>query len=218
MKKMLFILVLAMLMPFVHAESELNASDPCIQKLYAYSKAQADIVLSVVLDKNFEDGVNVKNMQSFEWMFTKMNSTSPVRACFMRKNENLNQGNVFDYQALYNSSPASLCFNTITLVNDDIFSFPNISKIAEYSATYGVITGIEGMPNVMYLLLMYGNDLPQIVTAFYEAGKDMYISKTSLVYNSTFDLEGSIYLAFPITADNIWNECEKVIWDPQSLD
>ena len=43
MKKMLLILVLVMLMPFVHAESELYASDPRIQELYEYSKAQADI-------------------------------------------------------------------------------------------------------------------------------------------------------------------------------
>ena len=219
MKKMLLILVLVMLMPFVHAESELYASDPRIQELYEYSKAQADIVLSFVTDEEFEEIFFVENMDSFYEMFDKMIDATSIRACFMRKTGtdkyiDPEYPDLFSYNEFYEASPSSLCFNVISLANDNM-SLPSISKIAEYSATYGYLTNIEDMPDVMYLMLMYGSDLPQIVTAFFEVDEDIYITKTSLVYSSGYELAGSINLAIPMVAYNAWDGIERFSWDIQ---
>ena len=213
MKKFWSILFLILLMSSSWAEQELNEADPRIQKLYAYSKAQADILLSLVTHEHFGEGIFVDYMFAFDKEFDKMKDTSPIRACFIKKTGTCEYPPVFDYSELYAVSPSSLCFNSIKLANDNL-SLPSISSIAEYSANYGLITDIDGLPDVLYLLLMYGDGLPQIVTAFFEVEENTYITKTSLVYSSGYELMGSINLAIPMIADTVWNGIDRFSWNP----
>ena len=66
---------------------------------------------------------------------------------------------------------------------------------------YGVYAG--DAPELAYVELIYGENLPQTVTVFVRAADGTCLTRTSFVYNSS-DYPEEIYMALPALADSFW--------------
>ena len=104
-----------------------------------------------------------------------------------------------------------------------------VNEFASAMGVYCHVTTSKG-PEVLDLLVdrrireiklfLYGaydlNDVDEkFCTLRFEVDEDIYITKTSLVYSSGYELAGSINLAIPMVAYNAWDGIERFSWDIQ---
>ena len=72
---------------------------------------------------------------------------------------------------------------------------------ADRYSLYGVYAG--DAPELAYVELIYGENLPQTVTVFVRAADGACLTRTSFVYNPS-DYPEEIYMALPALADSFW--------------
>lgn len=113
--------------------------------------------------------------------------------------------------ALPLSTISTICFDTIYNVNS-IYTDRQFAEWANLASIYDVAIGNIDMPPVIYTVLMYSEDAPQVVAAYYQHEHGIQMTKTPLVYNPLVVSE-ALYAAFPYIAMSIWHDMDSMIID-----
>lgn len=129
----------------------------------------------------------------------------------------LSTPSTLDLEAVLNeySIPAAMgatfCFDAIYDANS-VYSDRSFAEWADRTSLYDVCGTMEDAPEAIYTVLVFSEDTPQIVTAFFRLNDASYITKTAFVYNKEIEPE-NIYAAFPIIASNLWGNLDSNTFD-----
>ena len=182
-----------------------------VTQLREFSVTNAVDLCSVVSKNDFQKQYMDNLDASLQEMIINMDPSSPDYMFVLSVSPDLDLNSVLDEYALTETMGATFCFDSIYDANS-VFSERSFAEWAERVRIYDVENQLDVIPPVVYTVLVYSKDAPQIVTAFFKQNETTWITKTSFVYNTNIEPD-SIYAAFPIIASNIWHDLDSTIID-----
>lgn len=180
-----------------------------VTQLRELSMAKAVELCSVVSKEGFKDQYMNNLDPLLREMIINIEPLSPDYMFVLSVPPDLDLNSALDEYALTETMGATFCFDVIYDTNS-IFSERSFAEWADHISIYDVNNQLGVVPPVVYTVLVYSEDAPQIVTAFFRHNDSMWITKTSFVYNMKIEPD-SIYAAFPIIASNIWHDLDSTI-------
>lgn len=183
-----------------------------ISYLKEFSVNKAEKLISTVSQENYIERYMIDLDTPLQKMIVEIEADLPDYMFVLSSPQNLDINAVLEEYDITTSMGATFCFDVIYDTNS-VFNTDNaFAEWSDRSSIYDVMDGIEVSHLVMYTVLVYSENAPQVVTAFFQINETSYITKTALVYNVEIEPD-SIYAAFPYVARNIWGELDLLTID-----
>lgn len=211
LKRMVYFMI--MCCAFVSAQACFAEMDEAeiVTQLRELSVAKAVDLCSVVSKNGFEDRYMGNVNDSLQKMIMNIDPLSPDYMFVLSIPTNLDLNSALEEYALTEKMGATFCFDTIYDTNS-VFTEHSFAEWADRISIYDVYDELVVTSSVVYTVLVFSEDAPQIVTAFFRLNDLSWITKTSFVYNEIIEPD-SIYAAFPIIASNIWGDLDSTTID-----
>ena len=136
-----------------------------------------------------------------------MKGAKPVYAALLLPSKGFGRQEILDESGCGEEMLPTVAFELVYAANrqhaDDAFA-----AWADRYSLYGVCAG--DAPELAYVELIYGEDLPQTVTVFVRAADGTCLTRTSFVCNPSAYPE-EIYMALPALADSFWEGLDTQI-------
>lgn len=187
-------------------------NEEVISYLKKFSVSKAAELISTVSQEEYKERYMIDLDTLLQKMIVEIEADVPDYMFVLSTPQNLDLNAVFEEYAISSSMGATFCFDVIYDANSVYITDDSFAEWSDRSSIYDVIDEIEGYPPVIYTVLVYSENTPQVVTAFFQINETSYITKTALVYNVEIEPD-SIYAAFPYVALNIWGDLDSLTID-----
>ena len=189
--------------------SVVSALEPGTQEaaLCEYAERQAEALIAArSADEGMADSLGALDAEMLQRL-AAMESAKPDYAALLLPSKGFGREEILDESGCGEEMLPTVAFELVYAANrqhaDDVFA-----AWADRYSLYGVYAGEA--PELAYVELIYGEDLPQTVTVFVRTADGTCLTRTSFVYNpSTYPEE--IYMALPALADSFWEGLDTQI-------
>ena len=189
--------------------SVVSALEPGTQEaaLCEYAERQAEALIAArSADEGMADSLGALDAEMLQRL-AAMESAKPDYAALLLPSKGFGREEILDESGCGEEMLPTVAFELVYAANrqhaDDVFA-----AWADRYSLYGVYAGEA--PELAYVELIYGEDLPQTVTVFVRTADGTWLTRTSFVYNpSTYPEE--IYMALPALADSFWEGLDTQI-------
>lgn len=185
--------------------------DETISDLREFSTLKANELTMAISKIDFADRYMNDLEPPVPDLLVETNYSSPDYMIVLQSTEEFSIDSVLEGLSLPDSMGTTLCFDTIYEANS-VFTDKTFAVWANRLSIYDVTNVADSSSFLMYTVLIYSEDSPQIVTAFYRLDDSTYMTKTSFVYNP-YIWPDSIYTTFPYIALDIWKDLDTVTID-----
>ena len=179
-----------------------SALEPGTQEaaLCAYAERQAEALIAArSADEGMSDSLGAPDAEMLQRL-AAMEGEKPVYAALLLPSKGFGREEILDESGCGEEMLPTVAFELVYAANrghaDDTFA-----AWADRYSLYGVYAG--DAPELAYVELIYGENLPQTVTVFVRAADGACLTRTSFVYNQS-DYPEEIYMALPALADSFW--------------
>ena len=179
-----------------------SALEPGTQEaaLCAYAERQAEALIAArSADEGMSDSLGAPDAEMLQRL-AAMEGEKPVYAALLLPSKGFGREEILDESGCGEEMLPTVAFELVYAANrghaDDAFA-----AWADRYSLYGVYAG--DVPELAYVELIYGENLPQTVTVFVRAADGACLTRTSFVYNPS-DYPEEIYMALPARADSFW--------------
>lgn len=179
-----------------------SALEPGTQEaaLCAYAERQAEALIAArSADEGMSDSLGAPDAETLQRL-AAMEGEKPVYAALLLPSKGFGREEILDESGCGEEMLPTVAFELVYAANrghaDDAFA-----AWADRYSLYGVYAG--DAPELAYVELIYGENLPQTVTVFVRAADGACLTRTSFVYNPS-DYPEEIYMALPALADSFW--------------
>ena len=179
-----------------------SALEPGTQEaaLCEYAERQAEALIAArSADEGMADSLGAPDAEMLRRL-AAMEGAKPDYAALLLPSKGFGREEILDESGCGEEMLPTVAFELVYAANrghaDDAFA-----AWADRYSLYGVYAG--DAPELAYVELIYGENLPQTVTVFVRAADGMCLTRTSFVYNPS-EYPEEIYMALPALADSFW--------------
>jgi len=176
--------------------------------LLEISIAKADELCSVIATEGFMERNMDKLEPTFRELLLNIVPSDPDYMTVLSSPSDADMTAVLAEYKMPELVAVTFCFTAIYETNT-IYTDHKFGEWAECISIYDICDDIVDMPQAMYTVLIYSEEAPQIVTAFFRINDSTYMTKTSFVYNA-LPFVDSVCAAFPYIASSIWGDLDMV--------
>lgn len=163
------------------------------QQLYEYAVTQAQNWEKAVWDSQTMKYIYPEEEEKFEEYLREMKEIGPEKVWVSMPGEKFDEEYYLKGDGIAKDFHKEGAINEHGKVWKHTACFEVIRRTEDFELNYGLhlfesmtsiydVVEIDGFEDVAYVALLYGDDLPMMVTAFSEVEEGMAITKTSLVY------------------------------------
>lgn len=216
MFKLSFCITFAFMILMNMAISESEYRDGYFEDLYNFSIDQAELLTEQWTYDSFIDKVSFHRSDKIKSFVENENIDCPNLYWHIEPTEQFDIEKALDRNGLTPQMAMSEWFRIPSTVNaSDVVYNSDYVLWLDWFSLYSSCQKEANMPEMMYTVLVYEDESPQIVTAFYAVSDTVYVTKTCFVYSELIFPE-SMHSTFPYQLSLWFEQLEYRLFDTEN--